>query len=242
MSNHPIILGGAQTDFARNWTKEGIVVKDQDAVQASAANLYYARVIAPYVEERVYLPPPPFEFTPPPPSPPISPPPPPLEVQYVRGDLDPALVVAPIVAAMAVCAYLMHVYTKRRRDMQNIHVDLDDEIEYDPDEDSEYDSDEDSDEDSDDEYDDDGPQVDVVGGRGGYNPEDSAEQDSERPERRGILGRIFRRGESRQDDYETRSKDPPVAYRDGAGPSRLEQPLMDDDGGGGREDDDGVRL
>jgi hypothetical protein len=30
----------------------------------------------------------------------------------VRGDLDPALVVAPIVAGMALCAYLMHVYTK----------------------------------------------------------------------------------------------------------------------------------
>ena len=30
----------------------------------------------------------------------------------MRGDLDPALVVAPIVAGMALCAYLMHVYTK----------------------------------------------------------------------------------------------------------------------------------
>jgi len=40
------------------------------------------------------------------------PPPPPIDIQYVRGDLDPALVVAPIVAGMALCAYLMHVYTK----------------------------------------------------------------------------------------------------------------------------------
>jgi hypothetical protein len=264
-------LVGDVAEFAlipRNWTKEGIVDKGSNVLSArltaSAANLYYARVIAPYVEDRVYLPPPPFEFVPPPPSPPLNPPPPPMEVQYVRGDLDPALVVAPIVAGMALCAYLMHVYTKRRRDMQNIHIDLDDEIEYDPADDDvesdEYESesdedDSDSEDDGDgDEYNDGAPQqVDVVD-RSGYEPRDAPRAggsgsggnnqrlpEPEPPKQRGLFGGVFRGGSSRKQRYEVESTNPPLASSGGgAGPSSLDTPMLDDDGG--REDDHGQRL
>ena len=71
------LLVGDVPEFAlipRNWTREGVVVNDPTKLVGSAANLYYARVIAPYVEDRVYQPTPPFEFPAPPPSPPLSPP------------------------------------------------------------------------------------------------------------------------------------------------------------------------
>jgi len=263
-------LVGDVPEFAlisRNWTRQGIVVQDSAQVRVSAADLYYARVIAPYVEERVFLPPPPFEFLPPPPSPPMSPPPPPIEVQFVRGDLDPALVVAPIVAGMALCAYLMHVYTKRRRDMQNIHIDLDDEIEYDPADDdeiertgtgSEYESmsefgesdDDDDDDESDEsdgsEDDDRSPQgqIDVVD-RSVYAAQAASSQqlpEPERPSQRGgLFGRLFRGGASRKQRYEIESTNPPMGSRGGrAGPSN-EAPMLEDDGGG-VEDDRGQRL
>lgn len=113
------------------WENEGVAMTDVDGLQARATKTRLAMAWSPYVEERPpALPPPP----PPPPAPTPPPPPPyfypplPLAPQ-VTNELDVGIVIAPILAGISLCSYVIYVFVRRRRLLQEIAVDFDELLE-----------------------------------------------------------------------------------------------------------------
>lgn len=80
-----------------------------------------------YVEQRDPSPPPPPPISPlpPPPMPEIfsAPIPPPI---LESNELDTGIISGPVVAGIALCAYIIYVFAQRRRLLQQIHLDYDD--------------------------------------------------------------------------------------------------------------------
>jgi len=84
-----------------------------------------------YVEERPPSPPPsPPLLSPPPPIPEIVQMPPPILPPPVQ-QLDMGVISAPITIAVSICAVIMYVFARRRRQLQEIHLDYDDLLEED---------------------------------------------------------------------------------------------------------------
>jgi len=80
-----------------------------------------------YVEERPPSPPPQPPMAPPPSYPPpeiFNAPPLPPPVQHIT-ELDMGIISGPVVAGIALCAYIIYVFAQRRRLLQEIHLDYD---------------------------------------------------------------------------------------------------------------------
>jgi hypothetical protein len=79
-----------------------------------------------YVEDRPPSPPPsPPLLSPPPPIPEIFQMPPPILPPPIQ-QLDMGLISAPVVSGIAICSLVIYVFARRRRLLQEIHLDYDD--------------------------------------------------------------------------------------------------------------------
>ena len=79
-----------------------------------------------YVEERPPSPPPPppIIFSPPPVPEIFGAPLPPPAVE--ESELDMGIISGPVVAGIALCSYVIYVFARRRRLLQEMHLDYDD--------------------------------------------------------------------------------------------------------------------
>lgn len=113
---------------ANEWTRQEVLNVDGPTLRATFANIQPAIAISAYVEDHI-SPPPPIPLTPPSPLPPhpltpveiLFPPPPPPIVE--QRELTVGIVVAPVVAGVSLCAYIIFVFYRRRRRIQEVHLD-----------------------------------------------------------------------------------------------------------------------
>ncbi|KAK3238988.1 hypothetical protein CYMTET_51056, partial [Cymbomonas tetramitiformis] len=106
------------------WTREGVQDLDEGSLKAVVANIQPAVAFSPYLEEAPSPPP-----IPPIPSPPqiIEPvllsPPPPIALESTQRELTVGIVIAPVVAGVSLCSYIIFVFYRRRRAIQEMHID-----------------------------------------------------------------------------------------------------------------------
>lgn len=117
----------------RFWNTTDYLNYDVELMQepgfAYMPNTIYALGYSLYAEEKPPSPPPPPPEVLSPPEPIFgAPPPPPL---MEKDELDMGIISGPVVAGIALCSYVIYVFARRRRLLQEIHMDYDDLIEKD---------------------------------------------------------------------------------------------------------------
>ncbi|KAK3286447.1 hypothetical protein CYMTET_6003 [Cymbomonas tetramitiformis] len=117
----------------RFWNTTNYLNYDVELMQepgyAYMPNTIYALGFSLYAEEKPPSPPPPPPEVLSPPEPIFgAPPPPPL---MEKDELDMGIISGPVVAGIALCSYVIYVFARRRRLLQEIHMDYDDLIEKD---------------------------------------------------------------------------------------------------------------